>query len=422
MKKLILVVVALLVMLAAATYFVAPLRQKLVPYMPQAVARLLPADAAPSGGAPGKSAAAGGQDKAGGRGGPVAVAVATAAAADMPLIERTYGAIQSPAVATINARIASQVTEVHVKDGQMVKAGDLLLVLDDRLLQAQLAKDQATLAKDKALAASSELDLQRAKQLAVKQAGTQQAADQANAAAQAARATVDADKAAVLADQAQLTFTRIAAPISGRLGAVQVHVGDLVGTSGNASAGLMSITEMAPLKVAFRLPERVLAPVRKAVAGGGVPVRVLRAGTATQLEQGTLDFIDSAIDTASGTIAMSATIANQALALWPGQFADVEVQYGKLPDAVTVPSVAVQPGQSGPFVWLVKPDSTVEARPVKVTHTEGALAAIAEGLANGDRVVVEGQLRLKPGAAVMIGQAPAGPALADDGQAKPANP
>ena len=424
MKKALLIVIALLAGVAAALYTVAPLRQMLSPFLPQSVVRLLPADTSPTGGPSKTNSASGGQDKGGGRnagGGPTAVVTALAAIADMPLIERTYGLIQSPAIATVNARIASQVTEVHVKDGQMVKAGDLLVVLDDRLLQAQLAKDQAAQAKDQAQADSSDLDKQRAKQLVAKQAGTQQAYDQAAAAAAGARATVDSDKAAVLSDQAQLTFTRITAPISGRLGAVGVHVGDLVGTSGGSSSGLMSITEMAPLKVAFRLPERVLTQVRKAAAEG-VAVRVLRSGTAILLDQGKLDFIDSAIDTTSGTIAMSATIANDELKLWPGQFADVEVEYGKLSSAVTVPSVAVQSGQSGSYVWLVKPDNTVEARPVKVVRSEGDISAIAAGLAAGDHVVVEGQLRLKSGAPVIAGSKPAGAAAPADGKAKTASP
>lgn len=414
MKKFALNVVALLVAVCLAVYLLPPVRQRVAPYLPAALARLLPAtastDAAASAdagvGKAGGDTAKTGSGSGGGRkagGGPISVLVASAQATSMPLIERTYGTVQSPAIATINARIASQVTEVHVKDGQMVKAGDLLLVLDDKLLQAQLAKDQAQLAKDKALAVSAELDAQRAAQLAQRQAGPQQSADQAKAAAQAAQATVQSDQAAIQSDQVQLGFTRISAPISGRLGAVAVNVGDLVSAAGTTQ-GLMSITEMQPLKVAFRLPDRVLGPVRRSLdQGTAVKVRLKRSGTDTVLGEGSLDFIDSSIDTTSGTIAMSATLPNDELKLWPGQFGDVEVEYGMLDKVVVVPSVAVQAGQSGPFVWLVKPDNTVDARVVKVARTEADKTAVSDGLAAGDSVVVEGQLRLKPGAAVMVG-------------------
>ncbi|MDB5850032.1 MAG: family efflux transporter, subunit, partial [Rhodoferax sp.] len=161
---------------------------------------------------------------------------ATASTADFPIRRYAIGFISSPAVVSINPRVSSQVVAISVKDGQMVKAGDLLFSLDDRALKAQLAKDQATLAKDQALLASSQSDLQRAKDLVAKQAGTQQTYDQAVAAQKAAAATVDADKATIDADNVQLGFATISAPISGKLGAVNISIGDLVNTSnGNSS-------------------------------------------------------------------------------------------------------------------------------------------------------------------------------------------
>ncbi|WP_378946083.1 efflux RND transporter periplasmic adaptor subunit [Mesorhizobium sp. ANAO-SY3R2] len=335
---------------------------------------------------------------------PIAVSVATVQSGSFPVITRIFGNVLSPAVVQVGARISSQVTSVHVNDGQMVQAGDLLISLDDRALRAQLARDQAILAKDSALVVSTTADLNRARDLVTKQAGTRQAYDAALAAMQGAEATVEGDKATIEADEVQLGFTQIAAPISGRLGAVQVAVGDLVGGSafvaGSANS-LVSITQVDPIDVVFRLPEADL-PIFKRLLDTGKPptVRALNSSTAEVLATGVLSFIDSTVDTTSGTIAMRATFANSALVLWPGQYVDVEIEQSPLNGAAIIPTVALQPGQAGQFVYLVRADNTIEARPVKVAMTEGANAAIAEGLEPGDRVVTEGQLQLKPGIAV----------------------
>ena len=345
-------------------------------------------------------------------GGVVAVTIGSAELSALPLVERTYGVVKSPAVAAINSRIASQITEVHVKDGQDVKAGDLLVTLDDRTLQEQLAKDQAVLLKDKALEISLAADLSRAQDLVKKGAGTAQAYDQALAAQKSAEATVAADQAAIDADQVQLDYTRISAPISGRLGPVQAVVGNLAGSA--SASNLVTVTQMMPLKVTFQLPERVLPDIRAALhAGQTVPVRVLQSGTTKELESGNLDFIDSTVDTASGTIAMSATIDNDQLSLWPGQYVDVEINRGELANAIVVPTVAVQQGQTGSFVWMVNDDNTVTARPVTVARSENDNSAITSGLAAGDKVVVEGQLRLKDGTKVKASGPPSGDGAAD---------
>ncbi|MEP6565175.1 MAG: efflux RND transporter periplasmic adaptor subunit [Mesorhizobium sp.] len=339
------------------------------------------------------------------------VLAATASTADFPIRRYAIGFVSSPAVVSINARVSSQIVAIAVKDGQMVKAGDVLLSLDDRALKAQLAKDQATLAKDQALLAASQSDLQRAKDLVAKQAGTQQTFDQAVAAQKAAAATVDADKATLDADMVQLGFATITAPISGRLGAVSVAVGDLVTTSnGNSSTAtpLVTITEMDPLQVNFNLPESDLALLHKALAApllGGVTLT--KDGNPTPIGKGTLDFVDSSVDTASGTIATRASVPNTDLSLWPGQYVNVVLDAGTMPRMTSVPTVAVQPSQKGPFVYVIKADNTVEMRPVQVALTEGGNSAISQGLKSGERVVVEGQTRLKNGAAVHEGKATA---------------
>ncbi|MER8368480.1 efflux RND transporter periplasmic adaptor subunit [Mesorhizobium sp. M1348] len=339
------------------------------------------------------------------------VVAATASTADFPVRRYAIGFVSSPAVVSINARVSSQIVAIAVKDGQMVKAGDLLFSLDDRSLKAQLARDQATLAKDQALLASATADLQRAKNLVARQAGTQQTYDQAVAAQKSAAATVDADKATIDADQIQLGFATIRAPISGRLGAVSVAVGDLVTTSNGSSTStpLVTITQVDPLQVNFNLPESDLALLHKALAAAQQgAVTLTKDGDPKPIGKGTLDFVDSSVDTASGTIATRASVPNADLSLWPGQYVNVVLDAGIMPQMTSVPTVAVQPSQKGPFVYVIKPDNTVEMRPVQVALTEGANTAISQGLKSGERVVVEGQTKLKNGAAVREGKASTG--------------
>ncbi|MER9599414.1 efflux RND transporter periplasmic adaptor subunit [Mesorhizobium sp. M0244] len=339
------------------------------------------------------------------------VVAATASTADFPVRRYAIGFISSPAVVSSNARVSSQIVAIAVKDGQMVKAGDLLFSLDDRSLKAQLARDQATLAKDQALLASATADLQRAKNLVARQAGTQQTYDQAVAAQKSAAATVDADKATIDADEVQLGFATIKAPISGRLGAVSVAVGDLVTTSNGSSTStpLVTITQVDPLQVNFNLPESDLALLHKALAAPQQgAVTLTRDGDPKPIGRGTLDFVDSSVDTASGTIATRASVPNADLSLWPGQYVNVVLDAGIMPQMTSVPTVAVQPSQKGPFVYVIKPDNTVEMRPVQVALTEGANTAISQGLKSGERVVVEGQTKLKNGAAVREGKASTG--------------
>ncbi|TPN18655.1 efflux RND transporter periplasmic adaptor subunit [Mesorhizobium sp. B2-3-3] len=352
---------------------------------------------------------------------------ATATTADFPIRRYAIGFVSSPAVVNINARVSSQIVSIEVKDGQMVKAGDVLFSLDDRALKAQLAKDQATLAKDQALLTSATADLTRAKDLVAKQAGTQQTYDQALAAQKAAAATIDADKATIDADTVQLSYATITAPIAGRLGAVNVAVGDLVTISnGNSSTAtpLVTITQIDPLQVNFNLPESNLALLHKALADPQQgAVTLTKDGDPKPIGKGTLDFVDSSVDTASGTIATRASIPNADLSLWPGQYVNVVLEAGIMPHMTSVPTVSVQPSQKGPFVYVVKPDNTVEMRPVQVALTEGQNSAISDGVKSGEKVVVEGQTRLKNGAAVHEGKTAAGsgdqasPKVAQSGKA-----
>ncbi|MER9413600.1 efflux RND transporter periplasmic adaptor subunit [Mesorhizobium sp. M0589] len=410
-KVVLAVVVAAACVAAAWVYFSPAAMSSLQQMLPGA--RQTAAADKPAGSDKASADKAGGKSGAGGNAARSASIVsATATTADFPIRRYAIGFVSSPAVVNINARVSSQIVSIDVRDGQMVKAGDLLFSLDDRALKAQLAKDQATLAKDQALLTSSGSDLQRAKDLVAKQAGTQQTYDQAVAAQKAAAATVDADKATIDADNVQLGFASIKAPIAGRLGAVNVSVGDLVTLSnGNSSTAtpLVTITEMDPLQVNFNLPESNLALLHKALANPQQgAVTLTKDGDPMPIGKGTLDFVDSSVDTASGTIATRASIPNADLSLWPGQYVNVVLDAGIMPQMTSIPTVAVQPSQKGPFVYVVKPDNTVEMRPVQVALTEGENSAISEGVKSGEKVVVEGQTRLKDGASVHEGKAAGG--------------
>lgn len=342
----------------------------------------------------------------GGQGPATAVITAPVQEVDFPIRRRAIGNIEAMATVVVRSRVDSQLVEQHVQDGQFVKKGDLLFTLDDKELRAAVARDEANLARDQAALARTQADLQRKKELLSSGSGAQQQVDQAVADAKAAEAMVAADQATLDTDRLRLSYTRITAPIDGRLGTVQVTPGNIVRAadavgSGGGGGGLVTITQVKPVRVSFTLPERELAGLRKAANAATPPsVRVYASGSRTPLATGPLTFIDSAVDVASGTITARATFANDDLALWPGQYVDVEVDLGSRPDTVVLPTVAVQQGQAGPYVFVARPGGTVELRNVTIIATEGDRSAVDGGLAAGERVVVDGQLRLANGARV----------------------
>lgn len=347
-------------------------------------------------------------------GGSIAVLAATAGKRDMPILRYAIGYIESPAVVSVNSRITSQVIDQHITDGQMVNAGDLLFTLDDRALKAQLAKDQATLAKDQALQASAEADLDRARSLFAQQTSSKQALDQAIANSKTSAANVAADNATIEADQLQLSYTKITAPIGGRLGAIQVHPGNLVNSGvGNGATPLVTITQVKPIRVSFALPASELPLLRKAIEEGTPPVVSVYApgdyglNGSKPMATGKLDFTNSSVDTASSSVVVKATFPNDDLTLWPGQYVNVVVETGVMHDLTVVPTVAVQQGQDGPFVFVVGSDGTVKIRNVAIALSEGETTGIGSGLEPGERVVTEGQLRLKNGTRVSVKEASA---------------
>ncbi len=256
---------------------------------------------------------------------PAAIVTAAAQAGDMPVVKRAIGFVETPASVVIRSRIDSQMVEQHVVDGQFVRKGDLLFTLDDRDIKAQIAKDEAAVARDEALHTRSANDLSRYQQLIARNAGTQQQLDQATADERSTLATIQSDKATLEADRLKLSYTRILAPIDGRAGAVQVTPGNLVAANASGTP-LVTLTQMRPLRVSFTLPERERPALQTALARGTpVPVLARLPDSDQPAARGVLNFIDSSVDMASGTITAKASFANDDLTLWPGQYVDVEI-------------------------------------------------------------------------------------------------
>ncbi|QEL22679.1 efflux RND transporter periplasmic adaptor subunit [Bosea sp. F3-2] len=339
-----------------------------------------------------------------GRGGdaPVAIISAAAVQADFPVRKRAIGFVETPASVLIRSRIDSQIMQQHVTDGQFVKTGDLLFTLDDRDIKAQIAKDEAMLARDEATHTRNLADLDRYKQLFSRNAGTQAQVDQATADERSSAANIQGDHATLDADRLKLSYTRITAPIDGRIGAVQVTPGNLVNAgSNNAGTGLLTITQMRPLRVSFAMPEHELPTLQAALAAAkpiAVTARVPNTGRPPA--QGKLNFVDSTVDMTSGTITAKAAFANDDLSLWPGQYVDVEIIPETLMGVTVIPTVAVQTGQKGPYAFVMKPDSTVDLRQIKIALSDGDKTAVTEGIAPGERVVIDGQMRLNQGTRV----------------------
>jgi membrane fusion protein, multidrug efflux system len=329
----------------------------------------------------------------------VPVITAKAQLEDFVIRQRTIGILESPAIVVLKSRIDSQVLQQHVHDGQVVKQGDLLFTLDDREIQALIARDQAQLAKDNATLAQAAADLGRKQELITKRVAPQQQLDQATAAYKAAQQTVEADQAVLQADRLKLGYAKLEAPIAGRVGAIRVTPGNLVGV--NDAAGLVTITQIQPIRVGFTLAERDLAALRKASAASSpAVVRVYTPGSNTALQIGALDFVDSSVDSASGTIAAKAVFANANLELWPGMYVDVEIDLDIRPGTVMIPAVAIQSGQKGPFVFVAKNDQSADMRVIEVAGIEGDRAALVSGVAQDERVI-EGQMRLISGTRVV---------------------
>ncbi|BAI72401.1 multidrug efflux transporter [Azospirillum sp. B510] len=357
--------------------------------------------------------------------GPRAVPVVTQLAAVQAVPEQivTIGSVQPIAAIAIKPRVDSAVETVAFTEGQEVKAGDTLFTLDSRSLDAQLRQAQANLERDRANLEKAKGDVKRYAELVRTSAISRTTYDAAVATADALEGTVKADLAAIEAAKVSLSFTRITAPMDGRTGTVAAKVGAMVRAAD--SNPLVTLTQLRPINVSFNVPEKHLPAIRAAMATGSLPVTASIAGGHGQnpggeKAEGRLSFVDSQVDQQTGTILVKGEFPNADTRLWPGQFVDTTLTLRIEQNALTVADLAVQTGQKGRFVYVVKADETVEVRPVTVERVHGGLAVISSGLENGERVVVDGQSRLFPGAKITEKPgakpaAPAGAATAEGG-------
>ena len=357
----------------------------------------------------------------------VPVTVADVVTRDVPVQIRAIGNVQPLATVSVLSMINGEVMKVHFGEGQEVPAGSLLFTIDPRQIQAALLQAQATLAQHQAMVKQAEANLakdtaqlenakveeQRYKKLVDGGFVAREQYDQIKTTEQTLSATIEADRAAietakalVRADEAavenvrvQLSYTEIRAPLDGRTGNLLLHQGNVV-KANNVGNPMMVINRIHPIYVTFSVPEAQLAEIKRYRALGDLPVDVQAPGAPGGVVRGRLTFVNNTVDPSTGTIQLKATFENTENALWPGQFVNAALTLTRQPSAVVVPSQAVQSGQKGQYVFVVKADNTVEARTVVPGAADGRDVVITTGLQAGERVVTDGQLRLVPGARV----------------------
>jgi multidrug efflux system membrane fusion protein len=334
------------------------------------------------------------------------VPVATGAVEEkaIPLQIGVIGTVEAYSTVAVRAQITGALTSARFKEGDDVKKGQVLFTLDRRPLEAALEQARANLQRDTAQAANAQSQAQRYQDLAARGIATKEQVDTTRTAAAALEATLGADRAAVDNAAVQLQYATIAAPISGRTGALMVHEGNLV--RANDTLPLVVINQVTPIYVSFGIPEARLPELEHYLAQGSVKVEALAPSDAGAASVGRITFVDNTVDPATGTIRVKGTFPNEVRHLWPGQFVNVAVTLTTDPHAIVVPTTAVQTGQQGQYVFVVKPDQTVELRPVTVARTSDNESVIKQGLAAGDTVVTDGQLRLVPGTHVSIKSGP----------------
>jgi membrane fusion protein, multidrug efflux system len=317
----------------------------------------------------------------------------------VPVVVTAIGNVEAYSTVSIRAQVSGQLMEVHFKEGDFVRKGQLLLTIDSRSFAADLARTDAQLARDKAVAENNHVQAQRYKQLFDEGIGTREQADTFESSANAADATIRADEAEVQTAKLNLEYCTIYSPLDGRTGALMVKPGNLIKAS---DVPIVVINEVTPIYVNFTIPQQYLPDVKKHKEEGTLHVMATLPNDAGPVEQGTLTFVDNSVDMTTGTIHLRATFANVQNRLWPGLFVNTVLTLSQQAGATVIPAQAISSGQKGPFVYVVKADSTVEARPVVSERTVLNEAVIEKGLEPGETIVTDGQVRLVPGAKVEI--------------------
>ncbi len=330
----------------------------------------------------------------------VPVAAAAVIQKAVPVQMDAIGNVEAYSTVGIKAQVGGELTHVYFKEGQDVRKGDILFKIDTRPYEAALRQAEANLAKDTVQMENAREVARRYVELVKKGYIAQEQYDQIRTNAAALEATVNADKALVENARLQLKYCSIYSPITGRTGGLIVNQGNLI--KANADNPMVVINQVQPIYVSFSVPEKYLSEIKKYKSAGKIKVEAVIAKDENDTAEGALTFIDNVVDSATGTIKLKATFANKEKRLWPGQFVSTIMTLTTQPDAIVVPSQAVQTGQNGQYVFVVKNDLTVESRPVVVVRTLGDEAVVEGGLQAGDKVVTDGQLRLVPGARVEI--------------------
>jgi len=380
-----------------------------------------------SGGTP-SGGGGGGKGRRGGGGGDVPVTVAKVVLKDVPVEIGVIGNVEAYNTISVKAQVTGQLTQVHFKEGDYVHKGDLLFNIDQRPLQAALSQAKANLSRDQATLGQGQANLARdeasarfaeaqsarytqlfqngiiskdqAEQLRANAEATAQAVAADKATIESTKAAIESSKAAVENAQVQLSYCEIFSPIDGRTGNLTVKQGNVVSAN---SVELMTINQIEPIYVTFSVPESQLTAIKRYMAGGNLSVRARpQDDESGGDETGTLTFVDNTVDVTTGTIKLKGTFPNSSHKLWPGQFVRVTLRLTTQHDAVTVPNEAVQTGQNGSFIYVVKADRTVESRPVTTGARVDQDMVIETGLEAGETVVTEGQLRLAPGSRVVV--------------------
>ncbi|MBR8241042.1 MdtA/MuxA family multidrug efflux RND transporter periplasmic adaptor subunit [Burkholderia multivorans] len=360
----------------------------------------------------GKPAAGSAASSAGGghrgRGGPAAMAnvpqpvqVAAATRGEMPVVLSALGTVTPLANVTVKTQLSGYLQSVAFKEGQIVKKGDLLAQIDPRPYQVALENAEGTLARDQALLATARLDLKRYRTLLSQDSIASQTVDTQASLVKQYEGTVKTDQAAVDSAKLNLTYARVTAPVSGRVGLRQVDPGNYV-TPGDTN-GIVVITQLQPMSVIFTTSEDNLPQILKQVnAGQKLSVTAYNRNNTIPLETGSLETLDNQIDTSTGTVKLRATFDNKEGLLFPNQFVNTRLLVDVIRDATIVPTSAVLTGSIGQFVYIVKPDNTVTVRKVKVGPVDGERTSIVDGVAVGERVVTDGSDRLREGAKISI--------------------
>ncbi|MBI3002016.1 MAG: efflux RND transporter periplasmic adaptor subunit, partial [Deltaproteobacteria bacterium] len=330
----------------------------------------------------------------------IPVTVTSVVQKHIPLQVAAIGAVEAYSTVAVRAQVTGTLTRVHFKEGQDVQKGDLLFTIDPRPFEATLKQAEATLAKDTALLENAREQARRYAELVKKEYVSREQHDQVRANADALEATVEADRAAVETTKVQLSYCYIYSTLDGRVGGLLVNEGNLVRV--NDATPLVIINQINPIYVTFFLPEQNLAEIKSRMVGTALKVQATIPESEDRPEEGTLSFIDNAVDRTTGTIKFKGTFANGNRRLWPGQFVRVALTLSNQPDAIVIPSRAGQTGQDGQHVFVLKTDSAVELRSVVISRTVGGEAVIEKGLQRGEKVVTDGQFLLGPGSRVQV--------------------